>query len=171
MTPAHPHAQRAARRRRRRTIAVLAVLGGVALFVLLALKALQGNVLYFRMPSDLVAEGEQAFAPGRRWRLGGLVAPGSVTRLPNEAGVRFQVTDNHASVTVVYRGILPDLFREGQGVIAEGAFGPDRVFRAETVLAKHDERYMPREVYERIRKAGHPGTATGPETKSGTETK
>ncbi|RMF72127.1 MAG: cytochrome c maturation protein CcmE [Alphaproteobacteria bacterium] len=156
MRPVHPHARRAARRRRRRTIVVLAVLAGVALFVLVALKALQGNILYFRMPSDLVAEGEQAFAPGRRWRLGGLVAPGSVTRLPGEAGVRFRVTDNHASVTVVYRGILPDLFREGQGVIAEGAFGADHVFRADRVLAKHDERYMPREVYERIRKAGHP---------------
>ncbi len=162
----HPHARRAARRRRRRTVAVLAVVGGVALFALLALKALQGNILYFRMPSDLVAEGDAAFAPGRRWRLGGLVAPGSVTRLPDAAGVRFQVTDHHASVTVVYRGILPDLFREGQGVIAEGAFGADRIFRADRVLAKHDERYMPRAVYERIRRAGHPaapGRKGGPE--------
>ena len=159
MTTETAKAARAARRRRRRTIAVLVVLAGVGLFVLVALKALEGNVLYFRMPQDLVAEGDAAFAPGRRWRLGGLVAPGSVVRLDGGAGVRFLVTDHHASVTVEYRGILPDLFREGQGVIAEGAFGPDRVFIADKVLAKHDERYMPREVYERIRKAGHPADA------------
>ncbi len=154
---------RAARRRRRRTLAVLAVLAGAGLFVLLALKALEGNVLYFRMPADLVAEGDAAFAPGRRWRLGGLVAPGSVVRLEDGAGVRFEVSDRKATVTVEYRGILPDLFREGQGVIAEGAFGPGRVFRADKVLAKHDERYMPREVYERIRRAGHPGAAPAQE--------
>ncbi len=128
------------RNRRLGAAAIIAVLlagaAGLALF------ALRDSVSYFKTPSDYVAEtGLQ----GQRLRLGGLVALGSVRR---GAGVEtfFRVTDGEADVEVVYSGVLPDLFREGQGVIAEGVKRPDGVFEARSVLAKHDENYAPREL-------------------------
>src|SRR5690606_8404274 len=102
-------------------------------------------------PSDIVAEG---VAPGARVRLGGLVADGSVVRGEN-GSVRFDVTDGAATIAVLYTGILPDLFREGQGVVTEGTVRPDGSFAADTVLAKHDENYMPPEVAAALREQGH----------------
>jgi cytochrome c-type biogenesis protein CcmE len=97
---------------------------------------------------------EKGVAPGTRIRLGGLVKPGSVHR-GDKLAVRFDVTDGKRAITVAYQGILPDLFREGQGVIAEGALEPGGTFKADSVLAKHDERYMPKEVADALKKQGH----------------
>jgi len=102
------------------------------------------------MPADLAAATVQ---PGQRIRLGGLVEKGSIVR-GQGATVAFAVTDHEKSVKVTYTGILPDLFREEQGVITEGAFGPDGVFVADSVLAKHDERYMPKEVADGLKAKG-----------------
>jgi cytochrome c-type biogenesis protein CcmE len=96
---------------------------------------------------------EKAPPPGARLRLGGLVKEGSLQR-ENDGKIRFTVTDLKQDVAVTYVGLLPDLFREGQGVVAEGTFGADHVFRADSVLAKHDERYMPREVADALKKQG-----------------
>jgi cytochrome c-type biogenesis protein CcmE len=137
------------RRQRRFTLigAAMAVLG---LAVGLVLFALRDSIVFFNSPSEVA---ERRIEPGRRFRLGGLVKEGSIVR--NGPEVRFTVTDTGASLPVAYSGALPDLFREGQGVVAEGAIGPDGVFRADTVLAKHDERYMPREVADALKKQGH----------------
>ncbi len=129
--------------RRRRLIAVVAVLAGVGAAVALALRAFDDNVMYFYSPTQIEA-GE---APsGRAFRVGGLVENGSVKRRPGDLTVEFSVTDNLKRVTVQYTGLLPDLFREGQGVIAHGRLGDDGRFVADEVLAKHDENYMPPEV-------------------------
>jgi cytochrome c-type biogenesis protein CcmE len=138
------------RKQRRLTLigAGLAVLGLAAALVLFALR---DSIVFFNSPSDLV---EKHIGPGARLRLGGLVETGSVARGDN-LNVRFQVTDGNRSVTVAYQGILPDLFREGQGVVAEGALDASGVFKADTVLAKHDERYMPKEVADALKKQGH----------------
>ncbi len=134
-------------------LAIAFVVTGVALAVGLALQAFQENLLFFYSPSEVVA-GE---APeGRTFRLGGLVVIGSLYREPGELEVRFTVTDNRNSMTVYYDGVLPDLFREGQGVIANGVLQTDGSFRAEEVLAKHDENYMPPEVADMLADQGHP---------------
>ncbi|MER9301579.1 cytochrome c maturation protein CcmE [Mesorhizobium sp. M0293] len=112
--------------------------------------ALGQKVSYFYMPADLTTASVQ---PGQRIRLGGLVEKGTIQR-GQGAKVGFSVTDTHKSVKVIYTGILPDLFREEQGVITEGAFGPDGVFVADSVLAKHDERYMPKEVADGLKAKG-----------------
>jgi cytochrome c-type biogenesis protein CcmE len=125
-----------------------AVLG---LATVLVLSALKDSLVFFNSPTDLV---EKHVAPGARIRLGGLVAPGSVVRGDNLT-VRFAVTDGNRQVAVAYHGILPDLFREGQGVVTEGALGTDGVFAADNVLAKHDERYMPKEVADALKRSGH----------------
>jgi cytochrome c-type biogenesis protein CcmE len=139
--------------RRQRLLTVALVLTGVALAVGLALQAFEENLLFFYSPTQVLA-GE---APeGRTFRLGGLVTDGSMYREPGELKVRFTVTDNNNSLTVFYEGVLPDLFREGQGVIANGTLQPDGSFRAEEVLAKHDENYMPPEVAEMLAEQGHP---------------
>jgi len=117
----------------------------------LVLSAFRNNIVFFVSPSDLIA-GESAHA--RTLRLGGLIEKGSVVRGPG-ALVRFKVTDLKHDVPVSYSGILPDLFREGQGVVAEGRLEPDGSFLATTVLAKHDERYMPPEVAAALKKSGH----------------
>lgn len=132
----------------------LSVIGAGALFLATATAltffALGAKASYFYMPSDLkIAE----LAPGQRIRLGGLVSEGSVQRDQGTL-VRFAVTDKTETVPVTYQGILPDLFREGQGVITEGSFGLDGVFVADSVLAKHDETYMPREVAESLKEKG-----------------
>lgn len=134
------------------------MLTGIVLIVLgtgaataLALRAFQENLLYFYSPSQ-VAAGE---APaGRPFRLGGLVAVNSVRRDPQSLAVSFALTDTLQSVEVVYEGVLPDLFREGQGVVANGRLLPDGRFEAAQVLAKHDENYMPPEVADSLAKAG-----------------
>ncbi|NDW03087.1 cytochrome c maturation protein CcmE [Jiella pacifica] len=127
--------------------AMLVVVGGAAGLVLTALSS---SVAYFQSPTDLVTN---APAPTQRIRLGGLVEEGTVKR-DGSSHVTFSVTDTVDSVPVTYTGILPDLFREGQGVIAEGTLGPDRVFLADTVLAKHDETYMPKEVVDDLKARG-----------------
>jgi len=124
----------------------LAVLGVAAALVL---NALNDNLVFFYSPSQVT---EKHIAPERRFRLGGLVEAGTVQK--NGQEVRFTVTDTHKTVQVVYRGLLPDLFREGQGVVAEGSLGADGVFVAREVLAKHDENYMPPEVAKAIKEAG-----------------
>ena len=138
--------------RKRRLIAVILILAGVGLATTIASFSLQQNLLYFQSPSDLA---QQPIPPGRQFRLGGLVKPGSVDRVGDSLATRFVVTDGPGDVTVEYVGILPDLFREGQGVIARGALTEAGLFEASEVLAKHDENYMPPEVADALEKSGH----------------
>jgi len=126
------------------------VLAGVAVAVLLASAAFQESVNFFRTPTQ-VASGDVPAT--RSIRLGGMVADDSIARDPGSLTVRFTVTDYANSVDVVYTGVLPDLFREGQGVVTRGRLGADGVFEAEEVLAKHDENYMPPEVKEALANA------------------
>lgn len=126
----------------------VAVLGCAATLVL---TALSDNIVFFYSPTQIA---EKQIPPERRFRMGGLVEAGSVKKSPDSQETRFTVTDTHKSVAVVYRGLLPDLFREGQGVVAEGSLGADGVFVAREVLAKHDENYMPPEVAKAIKDAG-----------------
>jgi len=114
------------------------------------LSALRDSIVFFKSPTDVA---EKHAAPGTRMRIGGLVKPGSVQRGYNLL-VRFAVTDGKTDIPVRYQGIVPDLFREGQGVVAEGQLDPGGTFAADTVLAKHDERYMPREVVDALKKTG-----------------
>lgn len=134
---------------RRRLWVVAAAAPVLGLAIGLSLWAMQDSVTFFFSPSEVT---EQKAPTGRVIRLGGLVETGSVRM--HGADVSFAVTDNKATTRVVYRGDLPDLFREGQGVVAQGSFQPDRTFHADTVLAKHDERYMPREVADRLKADG-----------------
>ena len=138
-------------RRQRRLIVIGSGMGVLAVAVFLMLGAFRDSIVFFSSPTDLI---EKHAHPGTRLRLGGLVKPGTVTRGADLA-VRFEVTDGNREVPVTYQGILPDLFREGQGVVAEGALDTGGVFRADTVLAKHDERYMPKEVADALKKQGH----------------
>jgi cytochrome c-type biogenesis protein CcmE len=117
----------------------------------MVLAAFNDNLVFFYSPSDLA---EKAVPPGRRIRIGGLVEQNSLTREADRSGVGFRVTDGRTVIAVVYDGVLPDLFREGQGVVAEGRRRGDGVFVATSVLAKHDEKYMPREVADALKKAG-----------------
>jgi cytochrome c-type biogenesis protein CcmE len=138
-------------RKRRRLLFVtvgLAMLGGAAALVLYAF---QDSLVFFYSPSELVAKPEP---PGRAFRLGGLVEQGSVAHDADGATIRFRVTDLKRSLMVVYRGVLPDLFREGQGVVVEGSLAPDGSFAASSVLAKHDEKYMPPEVAAALKRNG-----------------
>lgn len=118
----------------------LAALAAMAAAVLLAMSALKDQASYFYTPSDALRDGVET---GRPVRLGGMVERGSLTRAPDGVTIRFRVTDGHASDAVTYSGIVPDLFREGSGVVAEGRFTAPGRFVADTILAKHDERYMP----------------------------
>ena len=138
--------------RKRRLIAVLVIITGVGIAAVVAIKSLNENMLFFVSPTDVK---EQSLPAGKRFRLGGLVAGGSVARASDSLAVAFVVTDGAASVDVQYDGILPDLFREGQGIIAIGELVPDGHFEASEVLAKHDENYMPPEVADALEKAGH----------------
>lgn len=135
---------------RRRLWVVAAAAPILTLAVGLSLWAMRDSVTFFFSPSEATAEKAPA---GRVVRLGGLVEAGSVVR-GADGQVAFVVTDNVAATRVLYHGDLPDLFREGQGIVAQGAFLPDRSFRATQVLAKHDENYMPREVAERLKAKG-----------------
>ena len=136
--------------RYKRLTAVLLVLIGVGVAVGLALKAFNKNLLYYYTPSQ-VAAGQAH--PGQMFRMGGLVAAGSVQRTPGSMTVSFTLTDMQSSVPITYTGILPDLFREGQGIVVHGALAADGRFTADEVLAKHDEKYMPPEVAAAIKKA------------------
>lgn len=135
---------------RRRLWVVAAAAPVLALAVGLSLWAMTDSVTFFFSPSEATAE---AAPEGRVIRLGGLVEAGSVEQGADGA-VAFTVTDNAAVTRIVYRGDLPDLFREGQGIVAQGAFDAERTFHASQVLAKHDETYMPREVADRIKEKG-----------------
>jgi len=139
-----------ARSRKAQRIRLLALggIGMVAAAVLVAV-SFDDTIAFFKSPSELVAEPP---SPTQRLRIGGLVAAGSVVRGAGET-VSFDVTDGAATVTVSYTGVLPDLFREGQGVVAEGRLA-EGTFHAEEVLAKHDENYMPREVADALKKQG-----------------
>lgn len=138
-------------RKQRRFAMIAGGLGVLAVAVLLVLFAMKDAIVFFNSPTDVV---EKHVAPGTRIRLGGLVAPGSLSR--GEAlAVRFEVTDGSHAVPVTYQGVLPDLFREGQGVVAEGTLDGSGVFKADNVLAKHDETYMPKEVADALKKQGH----------------
>jgi len=138
-------------RKQRRLILIGSSLGVLAVAVALVLGSLRESIVFFNSPTDIA---DHKAAPGKRVRLGGMVKMGSLERGDN-LQVRFEVTDGNKDVPVDYRGIVPDLFREGQGVVAEGHVEPDGLFKADTVLAKHDETYMPREVVETLKKQGH----------------
>lgn len=126
--------------RRRRLILVLGILAGVSVAGALALSAFRKNVTFYFVPSQLA---QSNIHPGQQFRLGGMVEKGSVSRAPGSMEVRFTVTDFKRQIPVVYSGVLPDLFREGAGVIALGEMRPDGTFQADQVLAKHDQYYKP----------------------------
>lgn len=134
--------------RRRRLILVSGIVAGVALAGFLVLRSLQENVMFFFDPTQ-VAGGEAPI--GQRFRLGGMVKPGSVQRTVGTLRLAFVVTDYKRDVPVQYEGVVPDLFRENQGVVAHGRLGADGVFVADEILAKHDENYMPPEVARTIK--------------------
>ena len=135
-------------KRSRRKVLILAVVFGVALAAVLGLTAFEENLLYFYSPTQVKA-GE---APATHsFRVGGLVVDGSVRRAPDSLQIEFDVTDNTETMTVEYTGILPDLFREGQGIVAMGTMQPGGKFVAQEVLAKHDENYMPPEVADALK--------------------
>jgi len=138
-------------RKQRRFGMIAGGVGVLGVAVLLVLFAMRDSIVFFNSPTDVM---EKHVAPGARIRLGGLVASGSVTRSDNLA-IRFEVTDGNHSIPVTYSGILPDLFREGQGVVAEGTLDRAGVFEADNILAKHDETYMPKEVADALKKQGH----------------
>ena len=137
-------------RKQRRLILIGSSLGVLGIAAALVLSALKDSVVFFNSPTDIA---EKHIAPGTRMRVGGLVKLGSVQRSDN-LQIRFDVTDGKSDLPVRFQGIVPDLFREGQGVVAEGKFENGGIFVADTVLAKHDERYMPKEVVDALKKTG-----------------
>ncbi len=154
-------------RKQRRMVGVGLGLLGLGAAAALSLTAFQDNLLFFYSPTELI---DQELGENQRFRVGGLVAEGTVERIENGAAtpvaatlddapineydtVRFVVTDTENTVSVIYSGILPDLFREGQGVIAHGRLDADGVFQADEILARHDENYMPPEVHEALQQA------------------
>ncbi|MCP4934316.1 MAG: cytochrome c maturation protein CcmE [bacterium] len=137
-------------RKQRRSAMIFTGLGVLAVAVGLVLWALSGNIMFFYSPTDLV---EKQVKPGQRFRLGGLVEEGSLVR-GQSTKITFKVTDNAKTVDVSFEGVLPDLFREGQGVVAEGKLNTRGVFVADSVLAKHDENYLPPEVASSLKKKG-----------------
>jgi cytochrome c-type biogenesis protein CcmE len=150
--------------RRKRLFVVLGILGGVAASVALAVMASRDNVSFYFDPSQIAA-GQAPVA--KRFRVGGMVVKGSVVRKPGDLEVRFVLTDFAHQVPVEYTGVLPDLFREGQGIIAHGTMGADGAFVADEVLAKHDEKYMPPEVAASLKRkaaASEPTTVNRPST-------
>ncbi len=138
-------------RKQRRLVLISAGIGILGLAAGLVLSALKDSIVFFNSPTDLA---QKHVAPGTRIRLGGMVVPGSIVK-GKDLNVRFEVTDGNKAIAVRYQGILPDLFREGQGVVTEGVLDPSGGFKADTVLAKHDERYMPKEVADALKKEGH----------------
>ena len=137
-------------RRQRRLVLIGAAGAVLVVAAALVLFALSDRIVFFNSPTDVV---EKHVSPGTRIRLGGLVVTGSVDKSADGA-VRFKVTDGKTELAVAYQGLLPDLFREGQGVVAEGVLTPEQTLAADTVLAKHDERYMPPEVVKALKESG-----------------
>ena len=149
-------------RKQRRLTMIGGSLAVLAVAAALVLNAMRDSIVFFSTPT---MAAEKQIPPGKRFRLGGLVQPGSLVRGDNLA-VNFSIADGSATLPVAYKGMLPDLFREGQGVVAEGTLIDVTSFRADTVLAKHDENYMPREVADALKEKGlwqhgapQPGTA------------
>lgn len=142
-------------RRQQRMLFVAVIVAGVALAVALFLRAMDENLLYYYSPTQ-VLRGE--VPDNQMFRLGGLVVEGSVRRTPGTLTVSFSLTDTQSTVPVLYTGILPDLFREGQGIVAHGTL-QGGVFQADEVLAKHDENYMPPDVADSIKQAHAEGVA------------
>ena len=137
--------------RKKRLLLILLMVAGIGVGVAFALKALNQNLMFFFSPSDIVA----GKAPQNKdFRVGGVVVEGSVKRPGDGLTVEFDLTDNAETMTVKYTGILPDLFREGQGIIANGRLDSKGEFVANEVLAKHDENYMPPEVMDAMKKSG-----------------
>jgi cytochrome c-type biogenesis protein CcmE len=156
-------------RKQRRLLLIGAALAVLGLAAGLVLFALNDSIVFFRTPSEIASQG---IAPGTRLRIGGLVKEGSVRKGADQQ-VEFEVTDTVKAVPVHYKGLLPDLFREGQGVVAEGVLEASGAFRADSVLAKHDENYMPKEVADALKKQGvwnegkgHPGASPAQGTKT-----
>ena len=139
--------------RTKRAAAIAAGLAALGVAVALVLNAFNSNLVFFFTPSQVASHEAPS---GRTFRIGGLVEAGSVVHDKDALTVHFRVTDTAQTIPVVYTGILPDLFREGKGVVAQGRLESDGTFRATEVLAKHDENYMPPEAAEALRKAGHP---------------
>ena len=138
--------------RTKRALWIAAGVAGLGVATALVLNAFQSNLVFFFTPSQVAANE----APrDRAFRVGGMVETGSVVRDKDALTVRFNVTDTARTIPVVFTGILPDLFREGKGVVAQGRIGPDGIFKASEVLAKHDENYMPPEAADALKKAGH----------------
>ncbi|MGU3399787.1 cytochrome c maturation protein CcmE [Brucellaceae bacterium D45D] len=142
-------ARTVSRRKRKRLMLIGGALAVLAVAVGLMLMAFNQDIRFFRTPADLT---EQEITSGARFRLGGLVEEGSVSRQGSD--LHFTITDTIKTAKVVFEGIPPDLFREGQGVVAEGRFGPDGVFRADNVLAKHDENYVPKDLATSLKEKG-----------------
>ena len=138
-------------RKQRRLTLIGCALVVLAIAAGLVLNALRDSILFFSTPT---MAAEKHIQPGQRFRLGGMVREGSLER-GDQLQVKFAVTDGNATLPVTYKGILPDLFREGQGVVTEGALDASGTFRADTVLAKHDETYMPKAVADELKKSGH----------------
>ena len=138
-------------RKQRRLVLIGSALAVLAIAVGLVLNAMRDSIVFFSTPSEVA---EKHVTAGKRFRLGGMVQPGSVTRGDN-LQIDFVVSDGHAKIPVNYRGALPDLFREGQGVVTEGKLDAGGTFVADTVLAKHDETYMPKDVADALKKQGH----------------
>jgi cytochrome c-type biogenesis protein CcmE len=138
-------------RKQQRLVLIGGGIGVLAVAVALMLNAFRDSIVFFNSPSDVA---ENHVGPGTRIRLGGMVKDGSLVR-GNNLTVRFEVTDGKSELPVSYQGVLPDLFREGQGVVAEGTLDGSGTFDADTILAKHDETYMPREVADALKKSGH----------------
>lgn len=155
MTTAEPARAVPVKRKMTRKQRRLMLIGAAGLVLCLAaglvLVAMRDSIVFFYGPAEIT---EKALSPGTRMRMGGLVEAGSVERGANQQ-VAFSVTDGKATLKVSYKGLLPDLFREGQGVVTEGVYEGAGRFRADTVLAKHDETYMPREVADALKKQGH----------------
>jgi cytochrome c-type biogenesis protein CcmE len=150
--------------RKRRRLWIVVVCGlGIGGATALVLTAFNDNLVFFVSPSDLVGASANGSPNGRIVRLGGLVERDSVIRASNgNTATTFRVTDGARAVAVKFNGILPDLFREGQGVVTLGTLGTDGIFVASEVLAKHDETYMPKEVADSLKKSGHWNPAAGP---------
>lgn len=171
-----PHVPRRKRRtrsrKRQRMFLLIGALVILSLAAFLVLRAFKDNLVFFYTPTD-IAEGK--VAAGQQFRLGGLVEMGSLKKIEGSVKVSFSVTDGDMVVPVTYEGFLPDLFREGQGVVTEGKLNPAGLFVANTVLAKHDEKYMPPEVAESLKEKGlwqHGGDEVGkvsPKTPSADE--
>jgi cytochrome c-type biogenesis protein CcmE len=140
------------KRRHRRIAFIVVGLAGLGIAAVLVASAFRNNLVFFFSPTQVAAKEAPV---NRTFRIGGLVQEGTLKRENDGLTVRFIVTDTAANVPVVYKGILPDLFKEGRGCVAQGKLGPDGVFQAEQVLAKHDENYMPPEAGDAVDKAKH----------------